>query len=101
MQNDYLRITPEQHKKIHEIVGLKKVNYIGPFSNEPIDLYQIVEITEYFVGEVNSDWIMKTFNNYKYETKPLIPLSIFMMHLIRDFRIGSEIIGKVPIRSFL
>ncbi len=101
MQNDYLRITPEQRKRIREIVGFKNVDYIGPFMSEPINLQQIVEITEYLVGEVNSDWIIRTFNNHKYETKPLISLSIFMMHLIRDFRIGSEIIGKVPIRAFL
>jgi hypothetical protein len=94
MQNEYLRITPEQHNRIREIIG-------GSFMSESINLQQMVEITEYLVGEVNSDWIIRTFNNHKYETKPLISLSIFMMYLIRDFRIGSEIIGKVPIRSFL
>lgn len=101
MQCNYLRITPEQHKRIREIVGFKKIDCVGPFSPEPIDLYQVVEITEYLIGDVNNDWIMKTFNLHKFETKPLISLSMFMMCIICEFRIGAEIPGKVPGRCTL
>ncbi len=96
LQCDYLRITPAQHKRIREIVGFKKTDYIGPFNSEPIDLAQAIEITEYLAGEIHDDWVMKTFEAHRFESKPLISLSIFTMFLIREYKIGVNEPGKRP-----
>ncbi len=100
LQCEYLRITPAQHKRIREIVGFRNTDYVGPFNSEPIDMAQAVAITEYLVGEVHDDWIVKTFNSHKFETKPLISLSMFTMFLILDYKIGLHEQGKVPPPSF-
>ena len=95
MQCDYLRITPTQHKRICEIVGFKNF-MIQPFTNEPIDLSQAVEITEYIVGEIHDNWIVEIFRENSYKTRPLISLSTFMMFLISEFNIGKNEQGKRP-----
>lgn len=97
----HLRITDLQHRRIREIVGFKNTNKNDPFTNEPIDMWQAVQIAELFLGETYNDWITKTFNEHRYETKELISLSTFMMFLITDFKIGVEEQGKVPARPRL
>jgi hypothetical protein len=92
---DHLRITPTQYKKICQIVGFKK-DKIQPFNSEPIDIQQAVEITEYIVGEIHDNWVVETFKEFGYETRPLISLSMFMMFLLREFRIGVIEQGKRP-----
>jgi hypothetical protein len=97
MQCYHLRITSKQHKRIREIVGFDNINMeVYSFESEPIDIEQAVQIAEYMVGEIHNDWIMKTFNAHKFKTRPLIPLSIFMMFLICDFKIGAEEQGERP-----
>ncbi len=93
---DYLRITPEQHKRIREIIGFENVNIVQPFTSEPININEAVQIAEYIVGEIYDNWIIDTFKEHGYKTKPLISLSMFMMLLIAEFRIGAREPGKVP-----
>ncbi len=94
LQCDHLRITPEQHKRIREIVGFKKTDVDDPFTSEPIDLYQAVSITEFMVGEIHNNWVIDIFNDHGYKTRPLISLSMYMMFLIRHFKIGVKTPGK-------
>ncbi len=96
MQCDHLRITQAQHKRIRQIVGFENVEIDGPFTSEPIDLSQAVEITEYIAGEIHDNWVVEIFREYSYKTRPLISLSIFMMLLIREFNIGKNEPGKRP-----
>jgi hypothetical protein len=99
MQCDYLRITPEQHKKIRQIVGFNNsydLNYVGPFTSEPIDMNQALEITEYLVGEVHNNWLTELFKDHGYKTKPLFALHTFITFLLNEFNIGADEQGKRP-----
>ncbi len=97
MQCDSMRITRAQHKRIREIVGFNIVDCDGPFTNEPIDINQAIQITEYIAGETQDDWVHNIFKQHGYKTRPLISLSMFIMFLLCEFKIGAEEQGKRPL----
>lgn len=87
MRCDHLRITPEQHKRIREILYFQDTNKVEPFTSEPIHMLQASLIAEYIIGNIVDVWVVETFKKIGYESRPVVSLSTFINCLLNDFNI--------------